>query len=134
MYRTTVDAWFPYGHRLVGHSGGCGRLHGHNGRVEVVVAAEALDERGFVADFDEVDAALRAVLATRFDHRMLLHRDDPVIPHLDAAGEDYVALEEPPSAEVLARLLFEALKEAGLPVEEVRLWETASAVAAYREG
>lgn len=134
MYRTTVGAWFPYGHRLLGHPGGCGRLHGHNGRVEVVLAADGLDARGFVADFDAVDAALRAVLNAGFDHRLLLHRDDPVIPHLDAAGEDYVALDDPPSAEVLARLLFEALAEAGVAVEEVRLWETAAAMAAYRVG
>ena len=132
MYHVTEEVSFPYGHRLLDHPGRCGRLHGHNARVEVVLEAEELDAAGFVADFDEVQAALRALVDERFDHRLRLQEADPVIPHLEAAGEEFVALREPPTAEVLARLVFEGLAAAGLPVVEVRLWEMPTAVASYR--
>ncbi len=132
MYRVTEEVSFPYGHRLLGHPGGCGRLHGHNARVEVVLEAESLDEAGFVADFDELSAALRRAVA-ELDHRLLLQEGDPVIPHLVEAGEELVVLGSPPTAEVLAREVYERVAGAGLPVVEVRLWETPTAMASYRE-
>ena len=131
MYRLTEEVVFPYGHRLLGHPGGCGRLHGHNGRAQVVLAAEALDDRGFVVDFDDLSAALRDLVAERFDHRLLLQRDDPVVPHLRAAGEDFVLLDDPPTAEVIARELHAGLRARGFPVVEVRLWETPTACATF---
>ena len=132
MHLVSQEVTFSYGHRLLGYQGKCGRLHGHNGRVEVVLASRELDEQGFVVDFDEIDAALRSWLVENFDHRMLLHRDDPVIAHLEAAGEDFVALDENPTAEVIARRVFEHVRSLGAPVVEVRLWELETSCAIYR--
>ena len=131
-YRITEEVVFPYGHRLQGHPGGCGRLHGHNGRAVVVLEVDALDARGFVADFDDLHAALEEVVGDTFDHRLLLQEGDPVVPHLAAAGEDYVLLPDPPTAEVIARELFSRLHARGLPIVEVQLWETPTACAVYR--
>ena len=52
----------PEGHR-------CRNLHGHNYRVEIVVRG-ALDQRGFVKDFAEIDAEVAPLLA-QVDHRLL---------------------------------------------------------------
>jgi 6-pyruvoyltetrahydropterin/6-carboxytetrahydropterin synthase len=52
----------PEGHR-------CRNLHGHNYRVEVLVSG-ALDSRGFVLDFAELDALMEPVLS-QVDHRLL---------------------------------------------------------------
>ena len=46
----------------------CSRLHGHNYEVEVLAAADELDERGFVVDFRELDAVKDWIDAT-LDHR-----------------------------------------------------------------
>jgi 6-pyruvoyltetrahydropterin/6-carboxytetrahydropterin synthase len=53
----------PDGHK-------CRNMHGHNYRVEVVIACETLDPRGFVMDFAEVDAAVRPLI-DQVDHRVL---------------------------------------------------------------
>jgi 6-pyruvoyltetrahydropterin/6-carboxytetrahydropterin synthase len=132
MYQIIEELVFPYGHRLTNHPGGCGRLHGHNGRLQVVLQAEALDEMGYVMDFDALNDVLRTVVSETFDHRMILHKDDPVIPHLREAGEEFVTLDEHPTAEAIARALYDQLTERGLPAVEVRLYETPTSIAIYR--
>jgi 6-pyruvoyltetrahydropterin/6-carboxytetrahydropterin synthase len=52
----------PTGHK-------CRNLHGHNYRVEIVVCG-ALDERGFVKDFAEIDAEIMPLIKM-LDHRLL---------------------------------------------------------------
>jgi 6-pyruvoyltetrahydropterin/6-carboxytetrahydropterin synthase len=44
-------------------------MHGHNYRIEVVVSGK-LDDRGFVADFAEIDADVLPLIK-RVDHRVL---------------------------------------------------------------
>lgn len=131
MYRITEEVRFCYGHRLMDYVGRCARIHGHNARVEIVLGAASLDRRGFVLDFGELETRARAWIDARFDHRLLLRRDDPVIPALRDAGEDFVALDENPTAEFLARSIFDHLKAEGLPVVAVRFWETETSVASY---
>ena len=131
MYRITEEVRFCYGHRLMEYVGRCARIHGHNARVEIVLGAVTLDRRGFVMDFDELETRVRAWIDATLDHRLLLRRDDPVIPALEAAGEAFVALDENPTAEFLARTIFDHVKREGLPVVEVRFWETDTSVASY---
>lgn len=133
MYRITEEVRFCYGHRLMDYVGRCARIHGHNARVEIVLGAATLDRRGFVMDFGDLEASARAWIDERFDHRLLLRRDDPVIPTLEAAGESFVALDENPTAEYLARTIYDHLKSKGLPVLAVRFWETDTSVASYEE-
>jgi 6-pyruvoyltetrahydropterin/6-carboxytetrahydropterin synthase len=132
MYQVTQELAFCYGHRLLGHPGKCARLHGHNARVFVTLQAERLDGQGMVADFDAIERRVRAYVEETLDHRMLLQRDDPVAPALQRLGEPYVALDFPPTAENLARLLFEVVEAAGLPVVEVRFLEQPGSVASFR--
>jgi 6-pyruvoyltetrahydropterin/6-carboxytetrahydropterin synthase len=64
-YRFESAHWLPNvpdGHK-------CKNLHGHNYRVEIVVSGR-LDDRGFVADFAEIDAEV-APLIKKIDHRLL---------------------------------------------------------------
>ena len=48
----------------------CGRLHGHNYRVEIVVGSVKLDRHGFVCDADVIDSVVRP-LVEAFDHSNL---------------------------------------------------------------
>lgn len=48
----------------------CGRLHGHNYEVEVVLQSDQLDQVGFVRDYQEL-SALKEFLEETVDHRHL---------------------------------------------------------------
>jgi len=132
MYTVSETVFFCYGHRLLGHEGKCGHAHGHNGRVEIVVAAEGLDDLGFVADFAALGEAARGWIDAHLDHRMILRRDDPLVEPLRALGEPLHLMDVNPSAEAIAREIFDAAATRGLRVVEVRLWETEQSVATYR--
>ncbi len=131
MYRITEEVRFCYGHRLMDYVGRCARIHGHNARVEIVLGAETLDHRGFVMDFGDLESKARGWIDDTFDHRLLLRHDDPVIPVLEGAGEPFVALPQNPTAEFLAKTIFDHLKREGLPVVAVRFFETETSVATY---
>lgn len=84
----------PEGHR-------CRNLHGHNYRVEIVLRGE-IDERGFVKDFGEVDAAVTPLIA-QVDHKLLNE-----VPGLTN-----------PTAEIIARWFLDHLAAA----VRVTVWE-----------
>lgn len=132
MYSVTETIWFSYGHRLPGHAGKCAHAHGHNARVEITIASGVLDDRGMVADFDEISSAVSGWIDRNIDHRMLLRRDDPLVAPLRDLGEPVYLMEESPTAEAIAKMIFDLAAREGLPVAEVRLWETEQSVAAYR--
>ncbi len=131
MFTVSEEVRFCYGHRLMDYVGRCARIHGHNARVELVLAAKTLDRRGFVMDFGDLEETAKRFVDDTLDHRLLLRRDDPVIPSLEAAGEVFVALDGNPTAEFLAKYLFDELTARGLPLKAVRFWETETSVATY---
>jgi 6-pyruvoyltetrahydropterin/6-carboxytetrahydropterin synthase len=131
MFRIQRNIEFCYGHRLPGDPGKCGHLHGHNARAEVVLEAPQLDGRDMVADFADVDRMMKTWIDENLDHRMLLQRDDPLVEILRGAGEPVFLMDANPTAEIIARLLFETARELGLPAVEVRIWETQDSLAVY---
>ena len=132
MYRVTREIEFCYGHRLLNYSGKCRHLHGHNGRAVVAVQAERLDRLGMVVDFGRIKDVVSDWIDRTLDHRMLLHRDDPVLPLLREQGEPVFVMDVNPTAENIARLIFDYAAGQGFPVVEVRLWETETSCAVYR--
>ncbi len=132
MYSVTREISFCYGHRLLNYSGKCRHLHGHNGRAVITLAAAALDELGMVMDFSRLKRVVGGWIDQTLDHKMLLHRDDPVLPLLRQQGEPVHVLDVNPTAENIARLIFEFTAAQGFPVIEVQLWETDTCFAAYR--
>ena len=132
LHRITKSIDFCYGHRLVGYAGKCRYLHGHNGVLEVDIDAEVLDEMGMVVDFGEVRDLVKGWVDEHIDHRMVLSRLDPVVPLLVESGEPVYLLDENPTAENLARHIFENVETLGMTLSEVRLWETPTNLATYR--
>ena len=132
MYRVTREIDFCYGHRLLNYAGKCRHLHGHNGRAVITLEAAALDPLGMVVDFSEVKRQVGTWIDDHLDHKMLLHRDDPVIPELRRQGEAFVELDVNPTAENIARLIYNTARREGFPVVEVTLWETETSFATYR--
>lgn len=131
MFRVTRVINFCYGHRLLNYDGKCKNLHGHNGRVVITLEASKLDDRGMVLDFTDIKRVVSRWIDERLDHQMILHRDDPAIPALQALGEPMYLLDVNPTAENIARLIYEFARGQGFPVTEVRLWETPNCYATY---
>ncbi len=134
MYQVSKSVSFCYGHRLLNYEGKCRHLHGHNARAVITLESAVLDERGMVEDFSKVQHLLWSWLDEEIDHTMLLHRDDPLLPVLNKAGERVRITDENPTAEVIARMIFDYVADKGYPVTEVVLWETETCYASYRPG
>jgi 6-pyruvoyltetrahydropterin/6-carboxytetrahydropterin synthase len=132
MFSVTREITFCYGHRLLDYEGKCRHLHGHNGKAVITLAADALDQLGMVMDFTRLKRVVGGWIDEQLDHKMLLHRDDPILPFLRQQGEPVLVLDVNPTAENIARLIFEFTAQQGFPVVEVKLWETESCFASYR--
>jgi len=124
---------FCYGHRLMDYEGKCRHPHGHNGVLELELASDKLDGRGMVIDFGEVKARVVRFVDEQLDHRMLLRHDDPLVKSLDDVGERAYVMQDNPTAENIAKLVYLEARAQGLQVVAVRLWETHDAFAEYRE-
>jgi 6-pyruvoyltetrahydropterin/6-carboxytetrahydropterin synthase len=134
MFRVTREFEFCFGHRLMDYDGKCRNLHGHNGKVCVTLEADRLDGQGMVVDFVEIKRVLAAWIDSTLDHTLLLHKDDPLVKTLRAAGEKVLPLDTGPTTENLAKLVFDYAKGHGLPVVEVTMWETPYSYATYSGG
>lgn len=130
-FRVTKGIDFCYGHRLLNYEGKCRHLHGHNGRVEITIATDGLDERGIAFDFCEIQNRVKGWIDQNLDHKTLLNEKDPLLPMLQKMEEPVFVFKGNPTAENIAKLLFEKTLELGFSVEEVRLWETPDSCATY---
>jgi len=120
MFELRVESSFAAAHSLRDYGGNCERLHGHNWKVEVRLAADGLNPVGLAMDFRQVKALLEEVLAA-LDHQYL----NDLEPFR----------KENPSTERLAQYIFEGLA-ARTPAEvrltEVTAWESPDCAATYR--
>jgi len=131
MYLVTRELRFCYGHRLLNYDGKCRFLHGHNGRAVITLAGAELDSLGMVMDFSVIKKVVAGWIDANLDHRMLLHRDDPLLPTLKQQNEPVFIMDVNPTAENIARLIYEFTAEQHFPVTEVKLWETDDSFATF---
>lgn len=131
MYTITKHFEFCYAHRLLGYPGKCGNIHGHTARVEVTCSVAELPESGMAIDFKEIGEKVGGWIDENLDHRLILAKGDPAMGTLKEIKEDVKILNNPPSAENLAKLIFDAVKALGFPVSKVSLWESPTSVATY---
>jgi len=94
MWEISVETTVAARHRIRGVPGEGGRMHEHRWRVRVTVRASELDRTGWVLDFHELEAALRAVVAP-YDTTFL--NEEPPFDDLN------------PTRENVARVIAEAL-------------------------
>jgi 6-pyruvoyltetrahydropterin/6-carboxytetrahydropterin synthase len=98
----------PEGHK-------CGRLHGHTYTVEIALEGELDAEMGWIVDFGEIKTAFKP-LEAQLDHFCL---------------NDIEGLENP-TAEVMARWLYERMKPLLPQLADITVRETANTSAVYR--
>jgi 6-pyruvoyltetrahydropterin/6-carboxytetrahydropterin synthase len=119
MFKVKVKKDFAAAHNLRGYSGNCENLHGHNFLVEAVLSGDSLDECGMLVDFKVFKKELSDIL-NRLDHQYLNE-----ISPFDEIN---------PTSENLAKYIFEELKKVfGEKTESVKVFETLTASAEYRE-
>jgi len=131
MYNVTREIYFNYGHRLLHHAGKCGHLHGHNGRIQVEISSQKLDQQNMVVDFAQIKETLGTWIDEALDHKTLLWDQDPLVDVLRGAGEPVVVMKENPTAEALARWIYEEARALRLAVSRVTVWESDDAFASY---
>ncbi len=132
MFRVAREFDFCYGHRLLNYEGKCAHFHGHNSRAIVTLEADQLDEKGMVLDFSEMKKTISEWIDANIDHKMVICKADPAVEFFEKMGEPFFLIDENPTAENLARLIYDFAASQGLPVVEVRLWETPRCHAIYQ--
>ena len=132
MFVITRQFTFCYGHRLLDHAGKCANLHGHNGTVKIDLRNDQLNSQGMVVDFVDVKNTIGEWIEATLDHRMILQVSDPLVDLLREHGETVLTLPVEPTAENLAKLIYDKAEELGLPVFSVSVWETEQCAAEYR--
>ncbi len=121
MFEVSVEYTFAAGHALRGYKGKCENVHGHNYKVQLTVGGEQLNSTGLLIDFVEVRTSIKE-LVERLDHRFL--NDLPPFDKLN------------PSAENIAKYFYDELerqiRDRGLQVQAITVWETDTTSATYR--
>lgn len=132
MFRVIKEIDFCYGHRLLNYDGKCKYLHGHNGRAVITIESETVDHRGMVMDFSDIKQVVAKWIDETLDHRMILNVNDPAVSALREMGEPLFLINENPTAENIAKLIYDFIAREDFPVCEVSLWETPRSYATYR--
>jgi 6-pyruvoyltetrahydropterin/6-carboxytetrahydropterin synthase len=118
MYELRVNAVFSAAHNLRGYEGKCENLHGHTWKVELCASGDTLNNIGMLCDFKELKGKLREVLSM-FDHNYINE-----IKPFDKIN---------PTAENLARFIYESVEKYFNNIKEVVVWESEDAGATYRK-
>jgi 6-pyruvoyltetrahydropterin/6-carboxytetrahydropterin synthase len=126
MFEVSVEETFAAGHALRGYHGKCENVHGHNYRVRVLVAGEALDGAGLLVDFVDLKRILRDIVE-KLDHQFL--NDVPPFDKLNPSAENMARYFH----QEMSRGLDGAARPNPARVAEVKIWETDTATATYRE-
>ena len=131
MYYVSKEIHFCYGHRLMHYDGACKNLHGHNGKVEIHLKKNTLDKRHILHDFGDIKQMIKSWIDETLDHKMLLCKNDPLAKTLRKLGEPVYLFETNPTAEAIAKLIYDECALKKLPIDEVKLWETETSWASY---
>jgi 6-pyruvoyltetrahydropterin/6-carboxytetrahydropterin synthase len=125
MYEVTVEDSFAAGHYLRQYKGKCEKPHGHNYKVRVTLAGEALDRAGLLVDFKDLREVMKQVIE-RLDHQMINDL------------EPFTTLN--PSAENLAKYFYDETNSklshetnGRVHVKDVTIYETDETTARYFE-
>lgn len=116
MYKIKIEGDFSSAHNLRGYKGKCEDLHGHNWKVEVVVARNKLDKIGMAMDFKFLKQKLNDLLE-KLDHKYLNS-----IPYFKKVN---------PTSENIAKYLYDRLKTEAADLYCVTVWESDTASATY---
>lgn len=139
---------FDAGHRVPLHGSKCRNPHGHRYRVVAHVAGNLQEEgaaTGMVLDFTDIKVALTELVHDKYDHGFIVHTDDlfmrdalMVPEHLSTEDEMYnangwkiIIVDWTPTAEEMAREVYNILKVRLPGLIQVDVYETPTSRATY---
>jgi 6-pyruvoyltetrahydropterin/6-carboxytetrahydropterin synthase len=147
---------FDAGHRVPLHASKCKNPHGHRYRVVAHIEGELITtgpESGMVRDFSIVKELLTEHVHDRFDHGFIVAAEDHDMlvsfgmerVSDDGFGWDPLSAEQPlgwkvivvpyyPTAECLAKDIFDTLKPELPNLFQIDVWETPTSCATWAEG
>ena len=122
-YRLSLQRDFEARHYLIGGDWGVENVeHAHPYRIEWVLEGSVLDQHGYLVDLVAVEDLLEATLRVFRGHVL---NEMPDFAGLNPSLENF--------ARILATRLAAGLDGAGLSAHVVRLWESPTAWASFRQ-
>lgn len=124
MFKLTIVVDFEAAHCIRDYPGKCSRLHGHNWKIEVLVAGTMLNELGMLIDFHDLKAEVHKVIDT-LDHQYL----NDITPFNQCN----------PTAENIAKYIYEqlckrpAFIDTTVKISSVTVWESSHSAVTYSE-
>jgi 6-pyruvoyltetrahydropterin/6-carboxytetrahydropterin synthase len=117
MYELMLERHFCAAHHLLNYEGKCATPHGHNYVVRLYVEMDTLDDANIAIDFGDMKKVLDPIIES-MDHKDLNE-------HPWFKGES-------PSAEFMARIIYEKMAEQMPETTKVCIYETPTQAACYR--
>ena len=118
MFELKAQMYFSAAHHLLNYDGACENQHGHNWLVEAYVKGTELDKSNILVDYKVIKTNLKEVL----DY--LDHKDINELPEFKGIS---------PSSEILARYIYNKMKEKISLISKISVWETPTSCASYYE-
>lgn len=141
MFILKSEIEFDSAHFLSGYEGKCANIHGHRYRLIVKIKGDKLktsgNDRAMVEDFSFIKSALREI-HDLFDHKIIIEDDEigkDLINKLKTVPQEfkYELVQYRPTVEEMSRNIFSIIKEKGINIYEVELFETPTNSCIYRE-
>lgn len=118
MYELKAQMYFSAAHHLLNYEGDCENQHGHNWLVEAFVKGDKLDKSNILIDYKILKKELKTVL----DY--IDHQDINELPEFKGVS---------PSSEILAKFIYDKMKEKISITSKISVWETPTSCASYFE-
>ncbi|HPU29936.1 MAG TPA: 6-carboxytetrahydropterin synthase QueD [Syntrophorhabdaceae bacterium] len=122
MFTLYITDTFSAAHRIEEYHGKCEELHGHNFKVEVLFEGDKLGPGGMLINFKVLKNLLKDILSS-LDHKYL---NEIEFFKKRACSSEYIAV-------YIYNGLKKLIDNLNIRLHEVRVWESESAYASYRE-
>ena len=139
-YSVSTEFTIPIGHRLSKNDDKCFNLHGHNFKFVVTICSDELNDEDMVIDFRHLKEIMKE-FKTKYDHSLVINKSDEFISENKEICDNFkvIKLEKDPTAEVLAKELFNFLTEKfekiktknHLEIQKVRVYESGKSFAEF---
>lgn len=132
------------GHRVPNHKSKCRNLHGHRYKIEVgvddkLITTKGSSDEGMVIDFSDLKLIIMQEIDRNFDHGFVMYENDDFSFEFkklrNTENQKIIFVPFIPTAENLSKHWYELikpkLKEKGIKIKYVKVWETPTSTATY---
>ena len=131
-----ITRWFEIdaGHRVPEHESKCKNIHGHRYKIGIVLESPNLDTVGRVKDFGTMKEEFGEWLDKYWDHGLILWVGDQEVTSYIALAlptQKFFIMDSSPTAENMARTLYDEFHKYHAVLKEVIIYETPNCMARY---